>query len=266
MAVVITVAQQKGGTGKTTLAANLAAALAPSRRVALLDEAGDAQPELADLLAHEGPPHFTLRARSAGDEAGAGEPGNQRAELRRVGAGAADPPVSAGAAGVTIEVSDDGPGVPLGELQRVFEPFHRGEPSRSRETGRVGLGLLIARNIFRAHGGDVVLANRPPVGPGRRVGGMRAMVTLPGQARAGHNGNAERRATRMRGPCTTEASRRRQAGVGRSKAGRKPDTRVAGDLIRQATMHCAACDKRWLDRPAHRHALLGDGFSWSVLC
>ncbi len=54
----------------------------------------------------------------------------------------------------------------------AFEPFHRGEPSRNRETGGVGLGLPIARNIFRAHGGDVTLANRPP-------SGLRATVTLP---------------------------------------------------------------------------------------
>src|SRR6185437_7854356 len=84
------------------------------------------------------------------------------------------PPLSAGAAGavVTIELEDEGPGIPPGELERVFEPFHRGEPSRSRETGGVGLGLPIARNIFRAHGGDVVLANRP-------MGGLKATVTLP---------------------------------------------------------------------------------------
>ena len=67
---------------------------------------------------------------------------------------------------LTIEVEDDGPGIPPGELERVFEPFHRGEPSRNRETGGVGLGLPIARNILRAHGGDVVLANRPPEAPG----------------------------------------------------------------------------------------------------
>ena len=46
------------------------------------------------------------------------------------------------------------------------------EPSRSRETGGVGLGLPIARNIFRAHGGDVTLANRP-------MGGVKATVLLP---------------------------------------------------------------------------------------
>ena len=68
---------------------------------------------------------------------------------------------------VVIEVEDDGPGIPPGELERVFEPFHRGEPSRSRETGGVGLGLPIARNIFRAHGGDVTLANRPLPAPGQ---------------------------------------------------------------------------------------------------
>ena len=91
------------------------------------------------------------------------------------------PPLSVGAAGrvVTIEVEDDGPGIPPGELERVFEPFHRGEPSRSRETGGVGLGLPIARNIFRAHGGDVVLANRAPAGGAKRAGGLKATVTLP---------------------------------------------------------------------------------------
>ena len=45
-----------------------------------------------------------------------------------------------------------------------------GEPSRNRETGGVGLGLPIARNILRAHGGDVALANRPPAQLGRRQG------------------------------------------------------------------------------------------------
>jgi signal transduction histidine kinase len=54
----------------------------------------------------------------------------------------------------------------------VFEPFHRTEPSRNRETGGVGLGLPIARNILRAGGGDVTLANRPE-------SGARATVTLP---------------------------------------------------------------------------------------
>ncbi len=64
------------------------------------------------------------------------------------------------------------PGVPDGELERVFQPFMRLEPSRSRETGGMGLGLPIARNILRAHGGDVVLANRPG-------GGLRATIILP---------------------------------------------------------------------------------------
>lgn len=71
-----------------------------------------------------------------------------------------------------IVVEDDGPGIPAAELDRVFQPFHRVDPSRSRETGGVGLGLTIARNIFRAHGGDVELANRSPHG-------LVATVTLP---------------------------------------------------------------------------------------
>jgi signal transduction histidine kinase len=63
--------------------------------------------------------------------------------------------------------------VPAGELERVFQPFYRLERSRSRETGGTGLGLAVARSIIRAHGGDVVLANRGG-------GGLVARVTLPG--------------------------------------------------------------------------------------
>jgi two-component system OmpR family sensor kinase len=69
-------------------------------------------------------------------------------------------------------VEDDGPGVPPDQLERVFDPFYRVEDSRNRETGGTGLGLPIARNIFRAHGGDVTLANRAG-------GGLRATVVLP---------------------------------------------------------------------------------------
>jgi len=71
-----------------------------------------------------------------------------------------------------IEVDDDGPGIPAAELERVFEPFYRGEPSRNRETGGNGLGLAVVRSLARAHGGDVILANRPG-------GGLRASVRLP---------------------------------------------------------------------------------------
>jgi signal transduction histidine kinase len=73
---------------------------------------------------------------------------------------------------VRIAVTDDGPGIPEAELERVFQPFHRVEASRSRETGGTGLGLPIARNILRAHGGDVTLANRSG-------GGLVATATLP---------------------------------------------------------------------------------------
>jgi hypothetical protein len=79
-------------------------------------------------------------------------------------------PPADGTIAVTIE--DDGPGIPVEEIDRVFEPFHRLEESRNRETGGVGLGLPIARNMLRAHGGDVVLKNRPE-------GGLKAIVTLP---------------------------------------------------------------------------------------
>jgi signal transduction histidine kinase len=71
-----------------------------------------------------------------------------------------------------LEVEDNGPGVPENEVEQAFEPFHRLENSRSRETGGMGLGLAVVRAIARGHGGEVVLQNRP-------AGGLRARVTLP---------------------------------------------------------------------------------------
>jgi signal transduction histidine kinase len=135
----------------------------------VLDEAADARPEAADKLAYEGPAHLTVRARPLALKRALTNlvsnavtyGGNARARL-----------IPSEHGTLVIEVEDDGPGIPPAELDRVFEPFHRVEPSRSRETGGVGLGLPIARNIFRAHGGDVTLANRP-------MGGIKATLTLP---------------------------------------------------------------------------------------
>ena len=60
-----------------------------------------------------------------------------------------------------MTVADRGPGIPADLRERVFEPFYRLETSRSRATGGTGLGLALARGIFRAHGGDVRLKDRP---------------------------------------------------------------------------------------------------------
>jgi signal transduction histidine kinase len=58
-----------------------------------------------------------------------------------------------------IAIHDRGPGIPETELERVFEPFYRLDPSRNPDSGGTGLGLSIARNIARWHGGDVTLRN-----------------------------------------------------------------------------------------------------------
>jgi signal transduction histidine kinase len=80
--------------------------------------------------------------------------------------------VEDGAREIVMRIRDRGQGIPEAQLEQVFEPFYRGEASRSRETGGTGLGLGIARNIARAHGGDIVLRNHPG-------GGLEAVLTLP---------------------------------------------------------------------------------------
>jgi two-component system osmolarity sensor histidine kinase EnvZ len=82
--------------------------------------------------------------------------------------------VHAGRAGDRIEivVDDDGPGIPPDKREEVFRPFYRMEGSRSRETGGTGLGLTIARDVMRGHGGDITLDDSP-------AGGLRARLRLP---------------------------------------------------------------------------------------
>ena len=71
-----------------------------------------------------------------------------------------------------IAIRDRGPGIPEGELEKVFEPFYRLDDSRNMDSGGTGLGLSIARNIARWHGGDVKLVNAAR-------GGLVAELALP---------------------------------------------------------------------------------------
>ena len=72
---------------------------------------------------------------------------------------------------VLLTVTDDGPGVPAADRERVFERFTRLDDARSREEGGSGLGLAIVRELVRAAGGDVHLEDASP--------GLRAVVRLP---------------------------------------------------------------------------------------
>ncbi|MBQ9105208.1 MAG: HAMP domain-containing protein, partial [Mailhella sp.] len=72
---------------------------------------------------------------------------------------------------LAVTISDNGPGIPEADLEKVFEPFYRVERSRNRSTGGTGLGLSIARSMARLHDGDVILENRPE-------GGLRATATF----------------------------------------------------------------------------------------
>ncbi len=65
---------------------------------------------------------------------------------------------------VQVDVSDTGEGIDTRELARVFDPFYRGEKSRSRETGGAGLGLTIARRIVEAHHGQIWVRSERGVG------------------------------------------------------------------------------------------------------
>jgi two-component system OmpR family sensor kinase len=76
-----------------------------------------------------------------------------------------------------MSVADHGPGLRPEDASRVFEPFFRADPSRSRDSGGVGLGLSIVAAVAAAHGGTVRVRDTPG-------GGATFEVELPVQAEA----------------------------------------------------------------------------------
>lgn len=83
-----------------------------------------------------------------------------------------DVAMHAAARWIEITIDDDGPGIPAARREEAFRPFHRLDEGRNLQKGGVGLGLAIARDIARAHGGELSLGDSP-------LGGLRATVRIP---------------------------------------------------------------------------------------
>lgn len=135
----------------------------------IVDEIADLNPDRAAALDYQGPQHRPISARPLALKRALS---NLIVNAMKYGDAARVSLHPSPKGGVVIDIEDSGPGIPEDQLERVFEPFRRLETSRNRETGGSGLGLSIARNIIRAHGGDIILTN---LGTGLQV-----RVTLPG--------------------------------------------------------------------------------------
>jgi signal transduction histidine kinase len=98
--------------------------------------------------------------------------GNLLGNALRYGGGTVELEVRRVGAVVRVRIDDQGPGIPPAQLEAVFQPFFRLEDSRSRDTGGMGLGLFIARDLSRRMGASLSLSNRPE-------GGLRAELILP---------------------------------------------------------------------------------------
>ncbi|GLX01713.1 ATP-binding protein [Microtetraspora sp. NBRC 16547] len=104
---------------------------------------------------------------------GSGSTGSGSTGSGSTGFGGAGSSAGGGAGGDTavLTVTDDGPGIPEEDRERVFDRFTRLDSARSRDDGGAGLGLAIVRETVRAHGGSVHLEDAAP--------GLRAVVRLP---------------------------------------------------------------------------------------
>ena len=135
---------------------------------ALLQSLCDDLADAGQRVQYQGPDRLTLACRPLA---------LRRAFANLIGnavkyGGAAEVSLAAHGELVEVEIADRGPGIAEALREKVFTPFFRVEPSRSRETGGTGLGLAVARSVLRRHGGDVVLEDRPG-------GGLVARVSLP---------------------------------------------------------------------------------------
>ncbi|MEU3479873.1 HAMP domain-containing sensor histidine kinase [Streptomyces sp. NPDC033753] len=172
-----------GAVEDTVRLQHLAADLLLLARLDAGERPGDARVDLGELLVGEA-------ARRTGDRIGVraeADPGavvaGSRQQLARVIGNLldnaqrhADARITASvrvtADGVLLCVDDDGPGVPEAERDRVFERFVRLDDARSRDDGGAGLGLAIARDVARRHGGDLTAGQAPG-------GGARFTLRLP---------------------------------------------------------------------------------------
>ena len=73
---------------------------------------------------------------------------------------------------ISIIIDDDGPGIPKNERENVFKPFYKINKSRGDSKSSVGLGLSIASDIIRSHGGNIKLETSP-------LKGLRVKIYLP---------------------------------------------------------------------------------------
>ncbi|MFC9699678.1 sensor histidine kinase [Streptomyces sp. NPDC056943] len=172
-----------GAVEDTVRLQHLAADLLLLARLDAGERPGDGRVDLGELLAGEA-------ARRTGDRIGVraeADPGavvaGSRQQLARVIGNLLDnaqrhaearitATVRVTAGGVLLCVDDDGPGVPEAERDRVFERFVRLDDARSRDDGGAGLGLAIARDVARRHGGDLTAGQAPG-------GGARFTLRLP---------------------------------------------------------------------------------------
>jgi len=73
---------------------------------------------------------------------------------------------------IMIIISDNGPGIPIDKYEDVFKPFFTLDPSRNNLKGESGLGMTIARDIIRSHGGDIKLSQSLNAG-------LKILINLP---------------------------------------------------------------------------------------
>lgn len=143
-------------------------AAAPTDVADILEElrTDSARQGLAAQASFAGPSHVTLRPaafkRCLANLVGNAQRYGKRIELNGENDGRT----------LTIHIDDDGPGIPLERREDAFRPFYRLDESRNQDESHSGLGLAIARDIARSHGGEIRLDASP-------LGGLRATVTLP---------------------------------------------------------------------------------------